>query len=177
MKNLTWQNPGQLFVAQELIKIVKLKCCGIKDFRKLGTREQPLAGGREHPGHHHRQPTEAAGKHPPLQSAIPPLALPDSEDGICARKEMERNGKEGLQPADRNPHQRPLSGERGAFKEEFVTCGGISLNNIDLHTLESKVCPHLFFAGEVLDIDAITGGFNLQAAWTTGYVVGQHIGE
>ena len=65
----------------------------------------------------------------------------------------------------------------GAFKEEFVTCGGISLSNIDLHTLESKVCPHLFFAGEVLDIDAITGGFNLQAAWTTGYVVGQHIGE
>lgn len=66
---------------------------------------------------------------------------------------------------------------KGAFKEEFVTCGGISLNNIDLHTLESKLCPHLFFAGEVLDIDAITGGFNLQAAWTTGYVVGQHIGE
>lgn len=64
---------------------------------------------------------------------------------------------------------------KGAFKEEFVTCGGISLSNIDLHTLESKVCPHLFFAGEVLDIDAITGGFNLQAAWTTGYVVGQHI--
>ena len=51
---------------------------------------------------------------------------------------------------------------KGAFKEEFVTCGGISLSNIDLHTLESKVCPHLFFAGEVLDIDAITGGFNLQ---------------
>ena len=67
--------------------------------------------------------------------------------------------------------------DKGAFKEEFVTCGGVSLSNIDLHTLESKVCPHLFFAGEVLDIDAITGGFNLQAAWTTGYVVGQHIGE
>ncbi len=66
---------------------------------------------------------------------------------------------------------------KGAFKEEFVTCGGISLSNIDQHTLESKVCPHLFFAGEVLDIDAITGGFNLQAAWTTGYVVGQHIVE
>ena len=66
---------------------------------------------------------------------------------------------------------------KGAFKEEFVTCGGISLSGIDLHTLESKVCPHLFFAGEVLDIDAITGGFNLQAAWTTGYVVGQHIVE
>ena len=66
---------------------------------------------------------------------------------------------------------------KGAFKEEFVTCGGISLKDINPHTLESKVCPHLFFAGEVMDIDAITGGFNLQAAWTTGYVVGQHIGE
>lgn len=66
---------------------------------------------------------------------------------------------------------------KGTFKEEFVTCGGIALGNIHPHTLESKVCPHLFFAGEVLDIDAITGGFNLQAAWTTGYVVGQHIAE
>jgi len=43
------------------------------------------------------------------------------------------------------------------------------------HTLESKVCPHLFFAGEVCDVDAITGGFNLQAAWTMGHVVGRHI--
>ncbi len=72
--------------------------------------------------------------------------------------------------------QYPING-KGAFKEEFVTCGGVSLSNIDLNSLESKVCPHLFFAGEVLDIDAITGGFNLQAAWTTGYVVGQHIVE
>lgn len=60
---------------------------------------------------------------------------------------------------------------RGQFKDEFVTCGGVSLNNIDLNTLESKKYPGLFFAGEVLDIDAVTGGFNLQAAWTTGYVV------
>ena len=66
---------------------------------------------------------------------------------------------------------------KGAFKEEFVTCGGVSLESINQHTLESKCCPHLFFAGEVLDIDAITGGFNLQAAWTTGYVVGQNIGN
>ncbi len=66
---------------------------------------------------------------------------------------------------------------KGSFKEEFVTCGGVSLDNINMNTLESKVCPHLFFAGEVLDIDAITGGFNLQAAWTTGYVVGQNIVE
>ena len=53
----------------------------------------------------------------------------------------------------------------------------MSLASIDLHTLESKVCKGLFFAGEVLDVDAITGGFNLQAAWTMGHVVGRHIGE
>ncbi len=66
---------------------------------------------------------------------------------------------------------------KGTFKEEFVTCGGISLDSILPNTLESKVFPGLFFAGEVLDIDGITGGFNLQAAWTTGYVVGQHLVE
>ena len=62
---------------------------------------------------------------------------------------------------------------KGAFREEFVTCGGVSLSSINSKTLESKVCPNLFFAGEVLDIDAITGGFNLQAAWTTGYIAGK----
>ena len=66
---------------------------------------------------------------------------------------------------------------RGRFRDEFVTCGGVSLASIDMHTLESKLCKGLFFAGEVTDVDAITGGFNLQAAWTMGYVVGQHIGE
>lgn len=60
---------------------------------------------------------------------------------------------------------------RARFKEEFVTCGGIDLSEVDLNTLESKKHPGLFFAGEVLDIDAITGGFNLQAAWSTGYAV------
>ena len=61
------------------------------------------------------------------------------------------------------------------FKEEFVTCGGVSLENVDAATLECKRHPGLYFAGEVLDVDAITGGFNLQAAWTTGYVVAQAI--
>ena len=59
------------------------------------------------------------------------------------------------------------------FKEEFVTCGGISLDQVDPHTLESKVVPGLFFAGEILDIDGVTGGFNFQAAWTTGFVAGK----
>ncbi|WP_281614273.1 NAD(P)/FAD-dependent oxidoreductase [Flammeovirga sp. SubArs3] len=58
------------------------------------------------------------------------------------------------------------------FKEEFVTCGGVSLSDIDVKTMESKKCSHLHFAGEVMDIDGITGGFNFQAAWTTGFISG-----
>lgn len=61
------------------------------------------------------------------------------------------------------------------FKEEFVTAGGVALSSINLNTLESKAYPGLFFAGEVLDIDAITGGFNLQAAWSTGYTVAKNL--
>ena len=64
---------------------------------------------------------------------------------------------------------------KGRFKEEFVTCGGVSLKEIDQNTLQAKKHPDIYFAGEVLDIDAITGGFNLQAAWTTGYTVAQAI--
>ena len=61
------------------------------------------------------------------------------------------------------------------FREEFVTCGGVALTNLEPSTLESKRHPGLYFAGEVLDIDAITGGFNLQAAWTTGAAVARSI--
>jgi predicted Rossmann fold flavoprotein len=59
------------------------------------------------------------------------------------------------------------------FKEEFVTCGGVSLESIHLKTLESKEAQGLYFAGEVLDIDGVTGGYNFQAAWSTGYIAGQ----
>jgi hypothetical protein len=58
-------------------------------------------------------------------------------------------------------------------KEEFVTCGGVSLAEVDMATMESRKCPGLHFAGEVLDIDGITGGFNFQAAWTTGWQAGR----
>ena len=60
---------------------------------------------------------------------------------------------------------------RARFKEEFVTCGGVGLSEIDLNTLECKKIPGLYFAGEVLDVDAVTGGFNLQAAWSTARAV------
>jgi hypothetical protein len=64
---------------------------------------------------------------------------------------------------------------KGVFKEEFVTCGGIDLKDVDFKTMESKHCPGLFFAGEILDIDGITGGFNFQSAWTTGWLAGSAI--
>ncbi len=68
----------------------------------------------------------------------------------------------------------PIDG-RAANKDEFVTCGGISLTSVNPSTLESRYRPNLYFAGEVLDIDGITGGFNFQAAWTTAHTVAQAI--
>jgi hypothetical protein len=65
----------------------------------------------------------------------------------------------------------PVNG-KSTFKEEFVTAGGVHLDEVDFRRFESKLHPGLFFAGEVLDIDAITGGFNFQAAWTGGWIIG-----
>ena len=64
---------------------------------------------------------------------------------------------------------------RAKFKEEFVTAGGVSMSAVNPSTLESRQHPGLFFAGEVLDIDALTGGFNLQSAWSTAFLVAQHL--
>ena len=63
------------------------------------------------------------------------------------------------------------------YKQEFVTCGGINLNEVNFKTMESKICPHLFFAGEILNIDGITGGFNFQNAWTTAWIAGESMGN
>ena len=68
----------------------------------------------------------------------------------------------------------PVQGQN-RHKEEFVTCGGVALSNVNLSTLEAKSHPGLYFAGEVLDVDAVTGGFNLQAAWSMAYVVAKAV--
>lgn len=65
---------------------------------------------------------------------------------------------------------------KGLFKEEFVTCGGVSLKEVDFKTMQSRVVENLFFAGEVLDMDGITGGFNFQSSWTTGWIAGNALG-
>lgn len=93
---------------------------------------------------------------------------------IPANKKWNELGKKGL-----NKLTEVLTNDiysvngKSTYKEEFVTCGGVSLQSIDLNTMQSKTCKNIYFAGEVLDIDAITGGFNLQAAWTTGFIAGK----
>jgi hypothetical protein len=62
-------------------------------------------------------------------------------------------------------------------KEEFVTAGGVSLKEVNFKTMESKICPGIYFAGEVLDIDGVTGGFNFQSAWSTAWIAGKNVGK
>jgi predicted Rossmann fold flavoprotein len=64
---------------------------------------------------------------------------------------------------------------KSTFKEEFVTAGGVDLKEINFKTFESKLIPNLYFAGEVINVDAVTGGFNFQNAWTGAYIVSQSI--
>jgi predicted Rossmann fold flavoprotein len=66
---------------------------------------------------------------------------------------------------------------KGQFKDEFVTCGGVRLDEVDFKTMQSRRVNGLFFAGEVLDIDGVTGGFNFQSAWTTGWLAGTALGQ
>ena len=68
----------------------------------------------------------------------------------------------------------PVKG-RGPFGEEFVTAGGVDLGEINLATMESRRCPGLHLAGELMDVDGVTGGFNFQHCWTSGWLAGQSI--
>jgi predicted Rossmann fold flavoprotein len=70
----------------------------------------------------------------------------------------------------------PVTGQ-SLNKDEFVTCGGVRLKEVNFKTMESRICPGLYFAGELLDIDGLTGGFNFQAAWTTGWLAGRAMGK
>ena len=124
-------------------------------------------------------------RHPQKQIAtIRPLGLPSRLwDYLVAKTLGERaqNRWQNLNQKELNRLTNSLCNDqyqiagRAAFKDEFVTCGGIDLSGINPNTLEAKTLPQLYFAGEVLDIDGITGGFNFQAAWTTAYVVSMAI--
>ena len=113
-----------------------------------------------------------------ILSNVKPFALPErlwthliAKSGLPSAKKCEELGKGGV-----NRLARVLTNDvyevngRTHFREEFVTCGGVSLESIDFKTMQSKVCQNLYFAGEVMDIDGITGGYNFQAAWTTAFI-------
>jgi hypothetical protein len=88
-------------------------------------------------------------------------------------KPLAHLSKEQLQRLEKRLHDdRYQMDGKTTHKEEFVTCGGVTLKEVDFKTMESKICPGLYFAGEVLAIDGVTGGFNFQNAWTTGYIAG-----
>ncbi len=112
---------------------------------------------------------------------IRPYFLPErlwhfliEKSGLSPKKKWEELGKKGI-----NKLVTLLTNDvyevegKTTFKEEFVTCGGVSLSSIDFKTMQSKVVPNLYFAGEVMDIDGITGGYNFQSAWTTAFIAGK----
>ena len=124
----------------------------------------------------------AASNAQKLVGNTPPFALPQRLWGYLANKVLARPMRwNELGKKDMNRLANALCNDtyqiegRSAFKDEFVTCGGVALSGVNPATLESRVVPRLYFAGEVLDIDGVTGGFNFQAAWTTAYAVAKGI--
>lgn len=124
---------------------------------------------------------EIIARHPQKQIAsIRPFNLPTRLWDYLVQKtlgERAQNRWQNLNQKELNRLTNALCNDqykiasRAAFKDEFVTCGGVDLSSVNPNTLESKTLPQLYFAGEVLDVDGITGGFNFQAAWTTAYCV------
>ena len=130
---------------------------------------------------------EIIGRHPQKQIAsIRPFNLPTRLWDYLVTKtlgERAQNRWQNLNQKELNRLTNALCNDqykiagRAAFKDEFVTCGGVDLASVNPNTLESKTLPQLYFAGEVLDVDGITGGFNFQAAWTTAYCVAMAISQ
>ncbi len=97
-----------------------------------------------------------------------------TKSGIAAERRWSELGNKVVNRlAERLTNDQYMVTGKGSFKDEFVTCGGVALECVDVNTMQSKVCSGLYFAGEVLDIDGITGGFNFQAAWTTAFIAGK----
>ncbi|MCR5819971.1 MAG: aminoacetone oxidase family FAD-binding enzyme [Bacteroidaceae bacterium] len=132
-----------------------------------------------------RELTSLAGTFPQkFITSVRPFGLPSRLwNYIATRCAVDQKHMSELSKKDFNRLVAALTSDsyeiasRAPFKDEFVTCGGISLASVNSSTLESRLRPRLYFAGEVLDIDGITGGFNFQAAWTTSYTVARSIAD
>ncbi|MFA7359733.1 MAG: NAD(P)/FAD-dependent oxidoreductase [Candidatus Kapaibacterium sp.] len=127
--------------------------------------------------------TEGAQKNSPLKQIIKhpfrniPIRLWESliiNSGVNHEKRFNELSKKDVEAINNILTHSQLSiNGKSTFKEEFVTAGGVSLKEVDFRTMESKIVPGLYFAGELLDIDGVTGGFNFQSAWSTAYIAGQ----
>ncbi|MCP4130181.1 MAG: NAD(P)/FAD-dependent oxidoreductase [bacterium] len=126
--------------------------------------------------------TGIANEHPnKILSNFRPYSLPErlwlyllEKSGLPENKKWRELGKKGMNKLVSILTNDVYSIEgKTSFREEFVTCGGVSLESIDFTTMQSTVCSKLYFAGEILDIDGITGGYNFQAAWTTAFIAGK----
>ena len=104
------------------------------------------------------------------KSLIPVIIERSGIDAQCRVNEITRDKRQGLVKLIKN-FDLTLTGLRG-FNEAIITHGGVDVKEIDSSTMESKLIKGLYFAGEMIDVDAVTGGFNLQVAWSTGYLAG-----
>jgi hypothetical protein len=110
--------------------------------------------------------------------ALNPFYFPKNlwKELLCIDKTLANLSKKELQELSKKLHADTYQMDgKTTHKEEFVTCGGVILKEVDFKTLQSKICPGLYFAGEILNIDGVTGGFNFQNAWTTGFIAGNSI--
>ena len=114
-----------------------------------------------------------------VNTALPPLAARLWENLVLAAEIPRETRWAGLSRSSRHRLVQQLQQTelqvigKSLNQDEFVTCGGVRLSEVDFRTMESRVCPQLYFGGELLDIDGLTGGFNFQAAWTTGWLAGR----
>lgn len=164
--------------------ILKLSAYGARILSDAGYQATAVVNWVNEPNHELVRTAllEIIADHPRKQlSTYRPYGLPDrlwqyllDRAALPAGKTWDELGKKGINKLITilTTDHYQVNGKT-TFKEEFVTCGGVSLEDIHHKTLESKVVPGLYFAGEVLDVDGITGGYNFQSAWTTGYVAGQ----
>ncbi|MBK8497634.1 MAG: NAD(P)/FAD-dependent oxidoreductase [Flavobacteriales bacterium] len=141
------------------------------DLEEVQARELLSVEASAHP---HRQLSNAEAFDLPARLRAYLIA----RSGLPPAKPLGELGRRGMDRLlDVLTNDRYAARGKTTFKEEFVTAGGVALHQIDPHTMVSRVAPGLHFAGEVLDIDGITGGFNFQAAWSTGWLAGKGAAE
>ena len=187
LQGSTWRQRGPLLVTHVGLSgpaVLKLSAWGARDFHDLGYKARLTVNWR---GEAVAEETAAALRVIKAQSPrrlVSSQGVPGIPTRLWERLAAAGGAPEGRRWADVSKKElegmaRELTAGvyvmdgKSAFKEEFVTCGGVHRDDVDFRTMESRRCPDLFFAGEILDVDGVTGGFNFQNAWTTGWTAGR----